>query len=136
MEAHRLGHPGVGSLLVLLDTSILIFLVEKPSTFLTDLGERIGKVELCVTDPVLRELSNLSRSRGGKAKRAKEALAFAESLRCFAQSGEADDSLVVLAQEKGAVVATLDRELVSSLRSKGLPVATPRGDRLLLLGSA
>ena len=121
-------------MLVLLDTSILIYLVERPSTFLDDLGKHVGRVELSVCSPVLRELASLSSSKGVKAKRAKEALAFAQSLKSFSQSGDADDALICLAQEKAAVVATLDRKLVASLRSKGLSVATLGGDRLLMLG--
>jgi rRNA-processing protein FCF1 len=123
-------------LLVLLDTSILIFLVERPSSFMDDLAAQLGKAELCVPDSVIRELRSLARSRGARARKAKEALSFVGKLRTVKSQGEADDALVRLAQEEGGAVATLDRELVSSLRRKGIPVATVKGDRLRFLGAS
>ncbi|MGA1975035.1 MAG: PIN domain-containing protein [Conexivisphaerales archaeon] len=121
-------------MLVLLDTSILIFLAEKPSSFLDDLGACLGKADLCVPDSVLGELTSLSQSRGPKGRKAKLALSYAARLTSVEQGGEADDALVILAQEKRAVVATLDGKLTSSLRRRGVPVATVKSDRLLLLG--
>ena len=121
-------------MLVLLDTSVLIFLAEKPSTFLDELESNVGKVELTVPDSVLGELRGLARSRGAKAKKAKLALSYATGLRCLEHGGDADDALVSLAQGKEAVVATLDRKLIASLRRRGVRVATLRGHRLLLPG--
>ena len=122
-------------MLVLLDTSILIFLVERPSTFLDDLRARMGNVEFSVPDSVIGELKGLAGSRGAKAKKARLALSYAMGLKCLKHGGEADDALVSLAQERGALVATLDRKLVSSLRRRGVPVATVKDDRLLLPGT-
>jgi rRNA-processing protein FCF1 len=121
---------------VLLDTSVLIFLVERPSSFLEELDARLGRVELSVPAAVVRELEGLTQGRGGKAKKAKEALAFAERLRIVEYPGEADDAIVSIAQQEGAIVGTLDRELLDSLRRKGVAVATLRGHRLLLLGKS
>jgi rRNA-processing protein FCF1 len=123
-------------LLVLLDTSILIFLVEKRSSFLDDLGVKLGRAELCVPDSVIKELRSLTSAKGPRAKRAREALSFAESMRVFDQGGEADDALASLAQDRGAAVATLDRRLIASLRRRGVPVATVKDDRLLFLGKS
>jgi rRNA-processing protein FCF1 len=111
-----------------------MYLVERPSSFQDDLRAKLGNAELCVPDSVIRELRGLAEARGAKAKRAKEALSFAKGLKVFSREGEADDALVNLAQEQGAAVATLDRKLTASLRSKGVPVATLKGDRLLFLG--
>jgi len=122
-------------LLVLLDTSILIYLVETPSSFLEGLTGSLGKVEFAVTDSVLGELKGLAASRGARAKKAKGALSYAQGLKSYPVGGEADDSLVKLALRERAVVATLDGELASSLRRKGIPVATLSGDRLLVLGA-
>ena len=122
-------------MLVLLDTSILIFLVERPSTFLDELGGKMGNVEISVPDSVIGELKGLAGSRGVKAKKARLALSYAAGLRCLKHGGEADDALVSLAQENGALVATLDRKLMSSLRRRGVLVATVKGDRLLLPGT-
>jgi rRNA-processing protein FCF1 len=123
-------------LLVLLDTSVLIYLVEKPSSFLEELDAKVGRVELCVPAAVVRELEGLTQGRGEKAKKAKEALAFAEGLRVVECPGEADDAIVSIAQQEGAIVGTLDKELLDSLRRKEVAVATLRGDRLLLLGKS
>jgi rRNA-processing protein FCF1 len=122
-------------MLVLLDTSILIFLVEKPSTFLDELRTKMGNVEFSVPDSVIGELKGLAGSRGIKARKARLALSYATGLKCLKHKGEADDALVSLAQENGAVVATLDWKLMSSLRRRGVRVATVKGDRLLLPGT-
>ena len=122
-------------MLVLLDTSILIFLAERPSSYLDDLQGALGKVELCVTRPVIGELRSLSGTRGSRAKKAKGALTFVDGLRVIEHGGEADDSLVSVALAEGATVGTLDQELVASLRRKGIPVATVKGDRLLFFGA-
>ena len=121
-------------MLVLLDTSIIIFLAETPSTFLDELGSKLGSVELSVPDSVIAELKGLARSRGVRSKKAKLALSYAAGLKSLKLGGEADDALVSLAQENGAVVATLDKALVSSLRRRGVMVATLKGHRLMLAG--
>jgi rRNA-processing protein FCF1 len=123
-------------LLVLLDTSILIFLVEKPSSFLDDLDAKLGKAELCVPDSVIGELRRMAGSKGTKARKAEEALSFAEGLKIFRRGGEADDDLVSLAQEEGGAVATLDGELAAALRRKRVPVATVKDDRLCFQGAS
>ena len=122
-------------MLVLLDTSILIFLVERPSTFFDELRAKMGNVEFSVPDSVIGELKGLAGARGVKARKARLALSYASGLKCLKHGGEADDALVSLAQENGALVATLDRKLMSSLRRRGVLVATVKGDRLLLPGT-
>jgi rRNA-processing protein FCF1 len=122
-------------MLVLLDTSILLFLVETPSTFLDELKAKLGSVELSVPDSVIGELRGLAGSKGAKAKKAQLALSYATKLKCLEHGGEADDALVALAQENQAAVATLDKNLVSSLRRRGVMVATAKGHRLLLAGT-
>ncbi len=119
-------------MLVLLDTSILIYLVERPSSFIDEVRAQLGRADLCVLQPAVGELRSLAQTKGAQGRKAKAALSFAEGLRVFPGRGEADDALVRVAVEEGAVVATLDKELMSSLRRKGVPVATVRGDRLLL----
>ncbi len=121
-------------MLVLLDTSILIFLAGRPSTFLDDLRVKMGNVEFAVPDSVIGELKGLAESKMAKAKKAKLALSYATGLKCLRHGGEADDALVSLAEEKDALVATLDRKLLSSLRRRGVLVATLKDHRLLLLG--
>ena len=123
-------------MLVLLDTSILIYLVERPSSFLDQVGAQLGRADLCVLQPAVGELRSLAKTKGARGKRARAALSFAERLKVLPGGGEADDAIVRAAVEEGAVVATLDRELIASLRRKGVPVATVSGDRLLFLGKS
>jgi rRNA-processing protein FCF1 len=122
-------------LLVLIDTSALLYLSQKPSTFLDELEVKLGTVELAVPDSVFSELRRLAGGKGKKAKEAKMALTFASGLRPLAQGGPADDALVILAQREGAVVATLDGGLAAALRRRGVIVATVRRDRLVLQGT-
>ncbi len=100
-----------------------------------DLRAKLGNVEFSVPDSVIGELKGLAGSRGAKAKKATLALSYATGLTCLKHGGEADDALVSLAQERGALVATLDRKLLSSLRRRGVPVATVKDHRLLLPGT-
>jgi rRNA-processing protein FCF1 len=121
-------------LLVLLDTSILIRLAERPSLFLEELSSKLGKVDLAIPTPVLKELVQLSLARDSTGRAAKLALAYAESLANVECEGAADDALLLLAQSKGAVVATLDLDLIRRLRRLHVPVATLQGERLELRG--
>ncbi len=122
-------------MLVLMDTSILMYLAETPSSFVDELRAKVGSVEFAVPDAVLRELASLSGSGGVRGKRARLALVYARTLRGLPRGGEADDALISLAQEREAYVATLDRELAHSLRRKGIPVATMRNFHLALIGT-
>ena len=119
---------------VLLDTSILMYLAKKPSFFLDELSSKLGGERPVVPEPVMEELRGLTRSRGTKGREARLALTYASGLRTMRYSGEADDALVALAAGKDTVVATLDGNLISTLRRSGVAVATVRGDHLLLLG--
>lgn len=121
-------------MLVLMDASILMYLTQKPSTFLMELHDR-GDFKLCVPEPVLRELKGLTASRGRRAKAAAMAYEYAKTLDVVEAEGEADESLVRLAVALGAAVATLDRRLMVRLRSTGVPIATVKDDHLMFTGT-
>jgi len=67
-------------MLVLLDTSILMFIAGRPSNFMNELQARIGEALLAVPSPVLDELRGLSRTHGRRGREAAFGLKYAQVL--------------------------------------------------------
>jgi len=84
-----------------------------------------------ILDAVEEELQRISRTKGGKAKRAAVALQIAKG---FARRpngrGAVDDELVSAALTLGAPVATVDGGLLKALRASGASVVTLRRGRV------
>jgi rRNA-processing protein FCF1 len=119
---------------VIFDSSFLIAVVEDPTTWYEDITERVGKFEPTVLDCILAELEVLSKGRGKRARRASLARNLAEGYR-VERCGKAsvDDEIVSFAKSNLAVVATVDRELLRTLRSLGLTGLTLRKGRVALV---
>ncbi|MDG6938854.1 MAG: DNA-binding protein [Nitrososphaerota archaeon] len=120
-------------MIVLLDTSLLLLMAEKPVD-LDRLVELVGRFDFAVPATVMAELRSMTAGTGRRSRLARSALSFASKQRQVDAAGEVDGSLVDLASKGGSAVATMDAELIGRLRGRGVPVLTLRGDRFALLG--
>ena len=108
---------------VLFDSSFLMSVSESPTDWKGGIEEAVGGFEPVLLDCVERELTSISARRGKKAKLAGLALRLASGFdREPCGSAEVDHELVSSALASGAAVATVDRELVSTLRALHIEV--------------
>ncbi len=116
---------------VVFDSSFLIAVMEKPTTWYEDMTESLGRFEPTTLDCVLAELESLARRGGKRARYASLARDLAGKFTA-AKSGEAgtDEEIVSYAKTNSAAVATIDRELLSTLGAVGVRAVTLRGGRV------
>lgn len=110
---------------VALDSSFLMAVAERPTPWLDDLTDALGKVEPVLLDCVGGELRRLSATGGRKGKMARLALQLAAEFgtaKCG--GGDVDAELASFAEAHRAVVATVDASLRAQLRARGLRVAS------------
>jgi rRNA-processing protein FCF1 len=115
---------------VLFDSSFLIAVIERPTTWYEDITYLVGKFEPTTLDCILDELESLSRRGGKRARYASLARELAEGFavgRCG--KADTDDEIVSYAKTVSAAVATVDGELLSTLRAVGVTGLTLRGGR-------
>jgi rRNA-processing protein FCF1 len=119
---------------VTFDSSFLIAVIEHPTTWHEDITECIGSFEPIILDCVRAELEALSRGRGKRARHASLAGILAKGFRASG-CGQAsvDNEIVSFAKSNKAVVATVDRELIRTIRSLGLTGVTLRRGRVALV---
>lgn len=117
---------------VLVDTSFLLLCVEKGRDFISMAEEKLGEpLECYVLEDVLNELKSLEGRGGRKGAFASLALRVAERFRRI--GGERglppDEKLLREAERVKAAIATVDLELLSEARRRGVPVISVGGDQ-------
>lgn len=118
---------------VVFDSSFLMAVVRRPTTWHGDLTEELGRIEPVALECVMAEMERLSAGHGRRAKDALLAKRLAAGFQVVGcGGGSVDDEILSYAKSSGAVVATLDRELIRSLRLLGVRVATLRRNRATL----
>jgi len=113
---------------LLLDTNFLLV----PGRFRVDVFselEKFGKPELWTIDLVVDELKKL---RDRNSKLALELLKKNKVKVLRTEGSRTDREIEKLAKEKNFLVCTLDRELIKSLKKKGIGVITLRQKRYLV----
>jgi rRNA-processing protein FCF1 len=119
---------------VLLDTNVLIYSATKPFDIAHQL-RRFGFTNISVPCEVLGELRLLSSKGGSKSKRfatlaIQIALGF-EAIALGYSTSSVDDQLLMVAKEKGYIIATADSALRRRLRDEGLSVIYLKRSRLI-----
>jgi rRNA-processing protein FCF1 len=118
---------------VVFDSSFMIAVVQKPTTWYEDIVEAIGAFEAVILDCVKGELARMARKRDKRGRYAALAYdlaaAFTE-VRCG--KGGPDDEIISYATHNKTRVATLDGELIGRLRALRIGVITLRSGRLFL----
>ena len=116
---------------VIFDSSFLMALADKPTTWSGDILESVGKFQPVLLDCVRRELERLASGRGRKASSAKVALEIASGFEGGPCGGASvDDEIISRALTVGALVATTDSALLRSLSSAHVRAVTLRGGRV------
>jgi len=122
---------------VLFDSSFLIAVMERPTSWLEDIIEKVGSFEPVIITPVYAELERLAagKSRGARYASLAKQLADSGALKVENTGGErADEELVSKALDDGALVATVDAALIEQLRASRVGVIRLRGGRVELDG--
>jgi rRNA-processing protein FCF1 len=119
---------------VLFDSSFLIAVMEHPTPWREDVLDSIGSFEGIVIKTVYDELERLA-GGGNRASRyaslAKEMVDRGEMVvQNPTGKGTADDELISLALDMGALVATLDAELIRQLKALHVGVIILSGGRV------
>ena len=118
---------------VIFDSSFLMAVVERPTTWFEDLTEKIGRFDPVALDCVSAELGRLESRDGKKSRVARVAL---ELARDFKQGkcgdGKVDDEILSAALGRGASVATADRRLAMTLRKVHVRVVELRSGRVVV----
>jgi rRNA-processing protein FCF1 len=119
---------------VVFDASFLMAVVEHPTTWLEDMTDQLGKVRPIILDCTVGELKGIVRRQVRKSRTAALALELARGFE-VKRSGEGsvDDEVVSFASSERCPVATLDRELIKTLKARRMTVLGLRGGRVARL---
>ncbi|MGD0146842.1 MAG: PIN domain-containing protein [Nitrososphaerales archaeon] len=119
---------------VIFDSSFLMAVAERPTTWLEDITEVIGGFEPVALQCVLAELRRLALGNGRKSRAARVALELAEEFsRVPCGGARTDEEIMSAALTMNATVATADRDLARSLGSRKVRVVRLRSGRVALL---
>ncbi len=121
---------------LILDSSFLMVVSRSKLAETLPLESMLASYELVIPRVVVRELEKMSKGKSSKAKNARVALEMTQRCKTVeSASGKADDIIMEISRNRKAAVATLDSELISSLRAMQIPVVTLRKNRLVALGA-
>lgn len=119
---------------VLFDSSFLIAVMEHPTPWLEDIAEKLGGFRPVVIGPVYQEIDKLasSKNRASRfASLARDLVARGDLVKEeSAGHGRADDELISTALGSGALVATVDAQLLRQLKALGVRTITLAGGRV------
>jgi len=116
---------------VLFDSSFLMAVVEHPTTWFEDIADKIGSVKPVVLRCTVEELQRLALKQLKRSRTAALALELAKDFDTERSgSGKVDDEIVSYALAKHCAVATVDRELIKTLRSRKVRVLGLSGGRV------
>ena len=118
---------------VIFDSSFLMAVVERPTTWFEDMTESLGRFDPIVLDCVSGELGRLASGEGKKARVARVALELARGFKQAKCAGnEPDDEIVSAALGRKASVATADGSLTRTLESLHVKVIRLRSGRVIV----
>lgn len=110
---------------ILLDTSLLILIVEEGKDLLRVAEDKLDEViEPYVLEDTLHELEKIAKSRGKKSNLARLALKLAEKMKKveYPSTLPVDLKLIEASKHYGLVLATMDQKLIEEARKKNIPV--------------
>ncbi len=115
---------------VIFDSSFLMAIAERPTTWSDDISREVGRVEPVALDCVVTELERIASGHGRRRRTARVAMEIAagfERARC-GWAGT-DEEIMSAASTMNAAVATLDGELAESLLARHVKVISMRSGR-------
>jgi len=117
---------------VICDTSFLIQLATKKIKNINSFESEIGQIQLVVPQVVKNELEKLSKDEKKKHE-VISTLNLINKLKQIPISGNyADESLISYVKEHGGIIATMDKELKTKIKSIGASIITLSNDRIVL----
>ena len=117
---------------VICDTSFLIQLATKKIKNINSFETEIGQIQLVVPQVVKNELERLSKDKKKKHEIISN-LNLINKLKQIPISGNyADESLISYVKEHGGIIATMDKELKTKIKSIGASIITLSNDRIVL----
>ena len=133
MEANRLRESRV-IMKILVDASFLLLCAEKGRDFISLAEESLGdKMECYVLEDVLKELKGLAARGGKRGTLAGVALKIAEKMNKLRsdlpETLEVDQKLLEEAERLGMALASIDMDLISKARERGIPILTVKKDQ-------
>jgi rRNA-processing protein FCF1 len=118
---------------VVFDSSFLMAVVETPTTWHEDMVDALGKFQPVLLECVKVELGKLASTSDKRARTARVALDLASGFKVRPCGGAAvDDEIISASASEGAVLATVDAELLRSANAAHLKVITLRSGRVAL----
>ena len=118
---------------IIFDSSFLMAVVETPTTWFEDMIEIVGGFRPILLECVKFELESLASEGGSRARTAKVALELSSKFSLERCGGaRVDDEIVSAAKTAGAVVATVDSELLGSLKAAHVGAITLGAGRVRL----
>jgi rRNA-processing protein FCF1 len=116
---------------VLFDSSFLMAIVEHPTTWFEDITDLQGRVRPTVLKCTVEELQKIAQKQLKKARTAALALELAKDFAVEKSgSGKVDDEIVSHALAARCVVATIDRELIKTLKARKVRVLGLKSGRV------
>lgn len=118
---------------VIFDSSFLMAVVERPTTWYEDIVEALGMFEPVLLDCVRGELERIAEAQDKRARVARVSLDLASKF-SHAPCGKAgvDDEIVSAALSTKALVATSDSDLARSLEAAHVRVVSLKSGRVAL----
>lgn len=117
--------------LVLFDSSFLMAVVEHPTTWFEDITDLVGKARPAVLKCTIDELKRITQRQLKRSRTAALALELAKEFAIEKSgSGKVDDEIVSYSLGAHCVVATVDRELVRTLRARKVRVVGLKNGRV------
>ncbi len=117
---------------VICDTSFLIQLATKKIKNINSFETEIGQIQLVVPQVVKNELEKLRKDKKKKHE-VISTLNLINKLKQIPISGNyADESLISYVKEHGGIIATMDKELKTKIKSIGASIITLSNDRIVL----
>lgn len=108
---------------VLFDSSFLMAVVKHPTTWFEDITDLLGKFTPCVLNCTVDEMKRLAKKQLKRSRAAALALELAKDFAIeVSGTGRVDDEIVSYALAKRCIVATIDRELLRTLRARKVRV--------------
>ena len=118
---------------VIFDSSFLMAVVERPTTWYEDIADGIGKFEPVLLDCVRGELERMAAAQGKKSRTARVSLDLASGFaRVPCGKAAVDDEIASAALSNRALVATADGELARSLEAVHVRVIRLKAGRAAL----
>ena len=116
---------------VIFDSSFLLAVVEKPTTWFEDMTEALGRFQPILLDCTRGELEKMAGAQNRRARAARVSLDLASEFAGAPCGGASvDDEIVSAALSTRAVVATIDSKLARALRAAHVTVVSLRSGRV------